>query len=150
MLKPSGPVAFKSSAAPATGTPGPAAASQIKPADDTLQRLQARVADLEAVLGNLIRPDGTVQISSNRRIEISVGGNTLLIEGNGITLRGVGRLELACANKVVVNSSVVDVSAGQVKLNTGMVTATGMLKAQTVQANTVIGASYTPGAGNIF
>lgn len=150
MLKPSGPVAFKSSAAPATGTPGPAGAGQIKPADDTLQRLQARVADLEAVLGNLIRPDGTVQISSNRRIEISVGGNTLLIEGNGITLRGVGRLELACANKVVVNSSVVDVSAGQVKFNAGLVQATGVVKAQTVQATNVIGASYTPGAGNIF
>ena len=40
--------------------------------------------------------------------------------------------------------------AGSVKVDAGMSTFSGVVKADTVIANSVVGTSYTPGAGNIW
>ena len=46
--------------------------------------------------------------------------------------------------------SAVAVSAGMVTVDAGMSKFSGVVQADTVIANNVIGASYTPGAGNIW
>jgi hypothetical protein len=51
---------------------------------------------------------------------------------------------------VTVNASRVSVSAGLVQVDAGMSTFSGVVKADTVIANSVVSASYTPGAGNIW
>lgn len=69
-------------------------------------------------------------------------GNSVKLETSGITI--------TAAAKVTVNASQVAVSAGMVKVDAGMSTFSGIVKCDTMIATTVIGTTYTPGAGNIW
>jgi uncharacterized protein involved in type VI secretion and phage assembly len=69
-------------------------------------------------------------------------GNRVKLEASGITIDA--------AAKVTVNASNVAVSAAMVTVDAGMSKFSGVVQADTVIANSVISASYTPGAGNIW
>ena len=76
-------------------------------------------------------------------VEIIDGsGNSIKLETSGITV--------TAAAKVTVNASTVEVSAGMVTVNAGMSKFSGVVQADTVICNSIISASYTPGAGNIW
>lgn len=76
-------------------------------------------------------------------IEITDGsGNAIRLESSGITINA--------ASKVTINGSTIEVSAGMVTVNAGMSKFSGVVQADTVITNSVISASYTPGAGNIW
>lgn len=51
---------------------------------------------------------------------------------------------------VSVNASRVTISAGMVQVDAGMSRFSGVVQADTIIANAVVGTSYTPGAGNIW
>jgi uncharacterized protein involved in type VI secretion and phage assembly len=78
---------------------------------------------------------GTVEI-------IDSNGNSVKLESSGITINA--------SAKVTINASQVEVSAGLVTVNAGMSKFSGVVQADTVISNSVISASYTPGAGNIW
>jgi len=78
---------------------------------------------------------GTVEIVDN-------SGNSLKLEPTGITV--------TAAAKVTVNASQVAISAGLVTVDAGMSRFSGVVQADTVISNSVISASYTPGAGNMW
>lgn len=69
-------------------------------------------------------------------------GNSIKMEASGVTIEA--------AAKVTVNAAQVAVSAGMVTVDAGMSRFSGVVQADTVIANSVISASYTPGAGNIW
>ncbi len=69
-------------------------------------------------------------------------GNSVKLEASGVTVN-------ASAN-VTVNGSMVKISAGMVTVDAGMSRFSGVVQADTVITNSVISASYTPGAGNIW
>lgn len=69
-------------------------------------------------------------------------GNSIKMEASGVTIEA--------AAKVTVNASQVAVSAGMVTVDAGMSKFSGVVQADTVIANSVVSASYTPGAGNIW
>lgn len=69
-------------------------------------------------------------------------GNSARFESSGITINA--------AAKVTVNASTVEISAGMVTVNAGMSRFSGVVQADTLIANSVVSASYTPGAGNIW
>lgn len=69
-------------------------------------------------------------------------GNSVKLETAGITV--------TASAKVTINASTVEVSAGMVTINAGMSKFSGVVQADTVISNSVISASYTPGAGNIW
>lgn len=69
-------------------------------------------------------------------------GNSVTLETSGVTVNA--------AAKVTVSASTVEVSAGMVTVNAGMSRFSGVVQADTVISNSVISASYTPGAGNIW
>ncbi len=69
-------------------------------------------------------------------------GNSIKLEASGITVRA--------AAKVTVQAATVEVNAGMVNVNAGMSKFSGVVKADTVITNSVVSASYTPGAGNIW
>ncbi len=69
-------------------------------------------------------------------------GNSVKLETSGITV--------TAAATVTVSASSVDVSAGMVSVNAGMSRFSGVVQADTVITNSVVSASYTPGAGNIW
>lgn len=69
-------------------------------------------------------------------------GNSIRMESSGITINA--------SAKVTINGSLVEVSAGTVMVNAGMSRFSGVVQADTVISNSIISASYTPGAGNIW
>jgi uncharacterized protein involved in type VI secretion and phage assembly len=69
-------------------------------------------------------------------------GNSIKMESAGITV--------TASAKVTINASLVEISAGTVTVNAGMSRFSGVVQADTVISNSVVSASYTPGAGNIW
>ena len=69
-------------------------------------------------------------------------GNSVKLEASGITVN-------ASAN-VTINGSMVKISAGMLTVDAGMSRFSGVVQADTVISNSVVSASYTPGAGNIW
>jgi uncharacterized protein involved in type VI secretion and phage assembly len=69
-------------------------------------------------------------------------GNFIKMESSGVTVNA--------AAKVTINASTVEVNAGMVTVNAGMSKFSGVVQADTVISNSVVSASYTPGAGNIW
>lgn len=73
---------------------------------------------------------------------VDSNGNSVKLEASGITV--------TASAKVTVNASQVAISAGMVTVDAGMSRFSGVVQADTVISNSVISASYTPGAGNIW
>src|SRR5262249_17281031 len=73
---------------------------------------------------------------------VDSNGNSLKLETSGVTLTAAAKLNL--------KASTVEVSAGMVTVNAGMSKFSGVVKSDTVITNSVVSASYTPGAGNIW
>jgi len=69
--------------------------------------------------------------------------------GNSVTLRPDG-ITVTASARVTVNASQVAISAGLVTVDAGMSRFSGVVQADTVISNSVVSASYTPGAGNIW
>jgi uncharacterized protein involved in type VI secretion and phage assembly len=76
-------------------------------------------------------------------IEIAdANGNSIKLESAGITITS--------AAKVTVKASTAEVSASMLTVNAAMSKFSGVVQADTVIANSVVSASYSPGAGNIW
>ena len=73
---------------------------------------------------------------------VDSNGNSVKLETSGITI--------TAAAKVTINASQVAVSAGMVTVDAGMSKFSGVVQCDTMISNSVISASYTPGAGNIW
>ena len=73
---------------------------------------------------------------------VDSNGNSVRFEAAGITFNTSGRFSLT--------ASTVEITAGMVKVDAGMSKFSGVVQADTVISNSVISASYTPGAGNIW
>jgi len=73
---------------------------------------------------------------------LEMAGEKLDMKPGEITITGSGR--------VVVNAAQVNVSAGMVQVDAGMSKFSGVVQCDTLIAQSVVSASYTPGAGNIW
>ena len=69
-------------------------------------------------------------------------GNSVKLESSGVTIES--------AAKVTIRAAQVQVSAGMITIDAGMSKFSGVVQADTVITNSVISASYSPGAGNIW
>jgi uncharacterized protein involved in type VI secretion and phage assembly len=78
---------------------------------------------------------GAVQI-------VDCNGNSVKLETSGITVTAAAR--------VTLNASSVQLASGMVRVDAGMVAFSGVVQCDTLIANGVISASYTPGAGNVW
>jgi uncharacterized protein involved in type VI secretion and phage assembly len=87
-----------------------------------------------------------------QRVTLKDGPGTVEItdsNGNSVTLAPDG-VTLTAAAKLTVSASLIEISAGMVTVNAGMSRFSGVVQADTVISNSVVSASYTPGAGNIW
>lgn len=76
-------------------------------------------------------------------IELSDGhGNSVKLEMSGITI--------STSATVKVNAGAVELTAGALIINAGLSKFSGTIQADTVICNSVISASYSPGAGNVW
>jgi uncharacterized protein involved in type VI secretion and phage assembly len=73
---------------------------------------------------------------------VDSNGNSIKLETSGITI--------TAAAKVTVNASQVAVSAGMVTVDSAMSKFSGVVQCDVLISNSVVSASYTPGAGNIW
>lgn len=73
---------------------------------------------------------------------VDSNGNSVKMQASGITVNA--------SSKVTVTASMVEVSAGMVTVNAGMSKFSGVVQAATVICNSIVSASYMPGAGNIW
>ncbi|MEK7392912.1 MAG: phage baseplate assembly protein V [Fibrobacterota bacterium] len=73
---------------------------------------------------------------------VDSNGNSVKLQTSGITLESSG--------KVTISASQISMSAGMVTVDSGMSRFSGVVQADTVISNSVVSASYTPGAGNIW
>ncbi|HEU5453674.1 MAG TPA: phage baseplate assembly protein V [Terriglobales bacterium] len=88
---------------------------------------------------------GTFTDQGGGSIELALSnGNSVKLDTQGITVD-------AAASKVTITaSSQVEVNAAQVTVNAAMSQFSGTIQCQTIIATSVVGTSYTPGAGNIW
>jgi len=75
------------------------------------------------------------------RVE-DANGNSVMLSASGMTVNA--------SAAVTVNASRVEVSAGLLTVNAGMSRFSGVVQCDTMISNSVISASYSPGAGNIW
>jgi uncharacterized protein involved in type VI secretion and phage assembly len=73
---------------------------------------------------------------------VDSNGNSVKLETSGITI--------TAAAKVTINAGQVAVSAGMVTVDAGMSRFSGVVQCDTLISNSVVSASYTPGAGNVW
>ena len=78
---------------------------------------------------------GSVEVSDSNR-------NSIKLDASGITI--------TTSSKLTISASTVDITAGQVTVNAATSTFNGAVQAQAAIADSVVGTSYTPGAGNIW
>jgi hypothetical protein len=76
------------------------------------------------------------------RLEDS-NGNTIRMESSGITIDASG-------TTIELNTGGVTITASRVTVNAGTSVFNGLLRANTVQTDTIIAATYVPGAGNVW
>ena len=76
------------------------------------------------------------------RIILTGQGSTIRIDSSGITIQASAMVE--------VEASQLRLSAGMVEVDAGMSKFSGVVKCDTLITNSVVAASYTPGAGNIW
>ncbi len=69
-------------------------------------------------------------------------GNSLKMEASGVTVNASAKVTISC--------SLMEISAGSVNVSAGLSRFSGVVQADTVISNSVVSASYTPGAGNIW
>jgi uncharacterized protein involved in type VI secretion and phage assembly len=76
-------------------------------------------------------------------IEIKdASGNSLKMEASGVTI--------TAAAKLTIQAPKVEVSSGLVTVDAGMSKFSGVVMSDTLISTTVVGSTYTPGAGNIL
>lgn len=93
-----------------------------------------------------------IETPAGQRVTLQDGPGSLRIEdqnGNAITLEPSG-VTINASAKVTVNGSTVDVNASAVTVNAGTSKFSGVVQCDTLISNSVISASYSPGAGNIW
>jgi uncharacterized protein involved in type VI secretion and phage assembly len=78
---------------------------------------------------------GTVEI-------VDSNGNSVKLEPGGITVIAAAKVNVSC--------SLAEVSASMLTVNAGLSKFSGVVQCDTLISNSVISASYTPGAGNIW
>ena len=85
---------------------------------------------------------GTFTDEGGGKVEIKAAGSTVTIDSSGVSVQTGGTVK--------VQASQVEVSAGMVKVDAAMSKFSGMVQCDVLQATTVIGSTYTPGAGNVW
>jgi uncharacterized protein involved in type VI secretion and phage assembly len=94
----------------------------------------------------------TLETPGGQKIVLQDGPGSILFQdsnGNSIQLNTSG-ITVNTSSQVSVTASQVTASAGMVNVSAGMSAFSGVVQADTVITNSVVSASYTPGAGNIW
>lgn len=76
------------------------------------------------------------------KVEFVAAGSTVTMDTSGVSVQTSGNVQ--------VQATEVQVTAGQVTVNAAMSQFSGVVQCDTLIATTVVGSTYTPGAGNVW
>lgn len=130
--------------------------------ETTLESLDARLRNLERFItvdGDSvviraqsveIHANGVIAIDSGREVWIT-GREGVFVESgpNSIQMNPSG-VSITAAASFSVASSTAKISTAMLTVDSGMSQFSGVVKADTVITNTIVAATYTPGAGNLW
>ena len=84
----------------------------------------------------------TITDAGGGEIELKTSSNTVKLSSSGVDIQAIA--------EVKINAPVVTIDTGLMQVNSGMATFSGVVQSQAVVTNSVVSASYTPGAGNVW
>ena len=84
----------------------------------------------------------TLTDEAGGKITLEAAGNTITMDTQGVSVDA--------SAKVSISAGQVEVSAGQVTVDAGLSQFSGVVRCDTLVATTVVGTTYTPGAGNVW
>jgi hypothetical protein len=93
-----------------------------------------------------------IETAGGQRITLQDGPGSVRVEdsnGNSVSMAASG-VTVTASSTVTLTASQVDVNAGAVTVNAGMSRFSGVVQCDTLISNSVISASYSPGAGNVM
>ncbi len=93
-----------------------------------------------------------VETPGGHSLEMADSGSTVTVTdstGNSVTMAPDG-ISISASGTVSVEAAQVEVSAGSVTVNAGISQFNGVVRCDTMIATSVVGTTYTPGAGNIW
>jgi uncharacterized protein involved in type VI secretion and phage assembly len=93
-----------------------------------------------------------IETAGGQRITLQDGSSSVRVEdanGNSVSMAASG-VTVTASSTVTLNASKVEVNAGVVTVNAGMSRFSGVVQCDTLITNSVISASYSPGAGNVM
>jgi hypothetical protein len=150
---------------------GASPAGQLTPVQLALEE---RVKKLEELVRNLLVQDGAGNLSivtrgacvidaaslrlrgrggqiviDNGRVDIDVQG-PLSVDAASVAIAALQSMNLSAGGSMSLLSADTRTTSGMVSIDAGMVRASGTVRCDTIIATTVVGTSYTPGAGNIM
>ena len=120
---------------------------------DTIKELQKLVNALEA---RLARMEGAIVISEDGNVTIYAAKDLGLTAGRMLDVQGAYATFKATNLKVAISGNLdmlanhLHLAASMIAVDTGMMQVSGTVKCNTIIANSVVGSSYTPGAGNVW
>ncbi len=93
-----------------------------------------------------------VETPGGHSIDMDDSGLSITVtdsSGNSVTM-GTDGIAITASAKVSVEAGTVEVNAGSVTVNAGMSRFNGTISCDTIISTSVVGTTYTPGAGNIW
>jgi uncharacterized protein involved in type VI secretion and phage assembly len=96
-------------------------------------------------------PSFSIATKDQNSITLTDAGDTCTIQVGGTTIQATtSSVTITTSASVTVQTASLTVSAPSVTVNSAMSQFSGVVQCDTLIANTVVGTSYTPGAGNIW
>lgn len=94
----------------------------------------------------------TVETPAGQKLIFRDGPSKIEIKdanGNSVSFEAAG-ISVNAAAKVTINASAIEINAGAINVNAGHTKFAGIVQCETMISNSVVSASYTPGAGNVL
>jgi uncharacterized protein involved in type VI secretion and phage assembly len=94
----------------------------------------------------------TLETPAGQKVILQDGPGSIQLQdgnGNSVKLEAAG-ITVNAAAKLSISAGTIDITAGMITVNAGMSQFSGVVQSDTVITNSVVSASYTPGAGNIW
>ncbi len=94
----------------------------------------------------------TLQTPGGQQVSLADAGSQITVQdsnGNSCQLAPSG-ITITAASKLTISAATAEIDIGQVTVNSGIWTYSGVIQSDTLISSTVVGASYTPGVGNIW
>lgn len=96
---------------------------------------------------------GLVSITLNTTppsIMVTTGAGSIGLNAAGLTVTSPGALTINCTTATINAAALTTLNTGMLSVNSGIAVFSGAIQCSALIANAVVGASYTPGPGNLI